>query len=151
MVIRVDVSGSNMGLFQPASQRLGYKLRAVVTAKVLGYATRADHDLLQLDDHPLGREAPGCFEQQAFPGVFTQDGVDPYGLNIGRAVLIEVVAPDLSGMTRASPQGHAPPLAALTPSARVADGSAPPGLRLITSPCSRRTRGHEFLLHQKLR
>ena len=90
---RLDVPRPNLGLLQPALERLGHEFRPVVAAKVLRFAATADHNFFQGVENPSGWEATSCFEQQAFPGVFVQNGEYAHGASIGRAVLDEVVAP----------------------------------------------------------
>ena len=90
-------------------RRLGRDLRAIIATNVLRLAPTADHDLLQtVNDSPC-RGAAGGFEQQAFPGVFVDDRQDAHGAAIGRAVLDEVVAPDLIRTAGAATQGQPGP------------------------------------------
>ena len=113
-----NITWTNLCLAQPLLHGLGHELRPVVTADVLRLTAAADHDLFQGVDDSSGREAAGRFEQQAFPRVFVDNRQDAHRAAISRAVLDEVVAPDLVGPTRTATQGptrtHPAALAAMT-------------------------------------
>ena len=89
---------------RPAPDRRGHELGTVTRPDEAGY-TREEEQLGQpLEDVPRGELAVDP-DQQAFPGVLVQDVQDPERPAVIRAVMHEVVRPDVGPM--GGPQPHA--------------------------------------------
>ena len=76
----------------PLQQLFAYELRPIITSKIFRCATQA-YQAAQNLDYPLGTDAAGYVNRQAFPRIFVYHRQAFKCLTIGASVVHEVVAP----------------------------------------------------------